>query len=565
MLLAVAAGAQDQHQGQLHNRADERGAYRTDMDQSTGIYRSETRRIDSNFHGQNYYPQAFPGESAVQYESAAPADSRSATFRTETFRQQQPQHAQQAPLTYGVDDPNMVTRFAPAAGAVALRKHTPAQVRVGQDFEYRIDVINTADAPVHNVVVVEQVPPNLNLIRNSPQAQRTEDGRLRFEFPTLAPRETASIRIVGQAQQPGQLTSCATVTYEPRSCATIDVVAPQLSFRAAGPQEALLCERIPLAFQVTNTGTGIASNVVIIEQLPQGLVLADTSSSQISIPLGDIPGGATREHTVYLKALDRGRYEFTPEIRSASGLWASVRGTTQVTEPILAINTSSPQQQLVGTDVTYQINLRNTGDAQARDTVVAQQLPPSARFVSADQGGQLQGGQIVWNLGVLPPDASRQLSFTVRPGQTGDYTAPAVARAHCARDVDAPVRLAVQGIPALLLEVVDNNDPVRVGENTTYVINVVNQGSALDQNIRVQAELEPNMQFISIEGPTRGSAEGQTINFEPLPSLQPGARATWRLTVRAQDAGNTRFSVRVNSQQIGDRPVTETESTTLFR
>jgi uncharacterized repeat protein (TIGR01451 family) len=192
-------------------------------------------------------------------------------------------------------------------------------------------------------------------------------------------------------------------------------------------------------------------------------------------------------------------------------------------------------------------------------------MPAGARFVNATNGGQVQGGQIVWNLGVLPQNEQRQLSFTIQPGQTGEYTAPASGRAYCARAVEKPINLAVMGIPALLVEVVDDKDPVQVGNNTTYVITVVNQGSAIDQNIRVQAELEPSMQFVAVEGPTKGTADAQIITFGPLESLKPGERATWRLTIKAQEAGSNRFGVRVNSDKIGERPVMETEATTFFK
>jgi uncharacterized repeat protein (TIGR01451 family) len=89
------------------------------------------------------------------------------------------------------------------------------------------------------------------------------------------------------------------------------------------------------------------------------------------------------------------------------------------------------------------------------------------------------------------------------------------------------MKTSVTGIPALALEVVDIEDPVRIGDHATYVIRVENQGSATATNIRVACLLENNVQDVSSAGATVGSLEGQTVRFYPLGALQklrrPGA------------------------------------------
>jgi uncharacterized repeat protein (TIGR01451 family) len=125
------------------------------------------------------------------------------------------------------------------------------------------------------------------------------------------------------------------------------------------------------------------------------------------------------------------------------------------------------------------------------------------------------------------------------------------------------MRTSVTGIPALALEVVDIEDPVRIGSRATYVIRVENQGSATATNIRIGCLLENNVQYVSSAGATASSQEGQTIRFFPLGSLAPKAQAAWRVVVEAVREGDVRFKAVMNADQLS-RPVEETESTHIY-
>ncbi len=72
------------------------------------------------------------------------------------------------------------------------------------------------------------------------------------------------------------------------------------------------------------------------------------------------------------------------------------------------------------------------------------------------------------------------------------------------------------------------------------------------------------MKFVSASGETETSAVDGTISFQPLDSLAPGARATWKVVVRAVDAGDVRFRVTMDSDQL-TRNVEETEATNFYR
>lgn len=82
--------------------------------------------------------------------------------------------------------------------------------------------------------------------------------------------------------------------------------------------------------------------------------------------------------------------------------------------PTLAIAKSAAATARIGTDLVYTITYSNSGSA-ASGVVVRDRLPAGASFVSASDGGTLEGDTVVWNIGDLPADGSnRALTLTVR-------------------------------------------------------------------------------------------------------------------------------------------------------
>jgi uncharacterized repeat protein (TIGR01451 family) len=113
------------------------------------------------------------------------------------------------------------------------------------------------------------------------------------------------------------------------------------------------------------------------------------------------------------------------------------------------------------------------------------------------------------------------------------------------------------------MEIIDVDDPIRVGERGTYVIKVKNQGSAPATNVRITCILEDYVRYVSSAGATSGVLEGQTIRFLPLGNLAPKAEVAWRVVFEAVRAGDMRFKAILNMDEL-TRPVEEMEATSLY-
>jgi uncharacterized membrane protein len=122
----------------------------------------------------------------------------------------------------------------------------------------------------------------------------------------------------------------------------------------------------------------------------------------------------------------------------------------------------------------------------------------------------------------------------------------------------------VEGIAAILLEVVDIDDPVEVGAETGYEILITNQGTDFATNIQIKLDVPEGMEITGVKGPTEGTIQDRTVFFASLPKLAPRADAIYRVKVKGLKAGDFRVSVQAQSDTLKS-PVNEEESTKVYQ
>jgi len=312
---------------------------------------------------------------------------------------------------------------------------------------------------------------------------------------------------------------------------------------------------------VRNTGDGPATNVRIVDELPAGL-MTENGSRSVQVNIGQLGPGEAKQANFTAKAESTGRFTNRATVTADGGLGADAEYTTIVRQPVLQVSKTGPDVRYIGRTAEYTIVVANTGDTAANQTVLTDDIPPGTEFVGASDGGRLAGGNVTWSLGTIEPGGSRTVTVQVRALRAGTVRNTATARAICAEDA-ASAEMEIKGIPAILLEVVDVEDPIEVGSTITYVITVTNQGSAMGTNIVLACTLPQQQSYVSSDGPTRGAIDGQMVTFAALPSLAPKAQATYRLVAKGVAPGDVRFKVSMTTDQQ-PTPVEETESTNVY-
>lgn len=491
-----------------------------------------------------------------------------------------------------------------AESVLALEHSLPEEVRVGQTFEYQLRVTNTTDDLVlRNVMVWDYVDADLDLLEANPQWQEFQEversailpGREQRAYRTvgyedeeglrrgeqvystpqaawlirqLNPEESVTIRVRARARQEGRIVNCASAAYDMASCVTTNVVAPELSLNLDIQREFVICatDQLDLKAVVRNSGTGDVGNVSVRIELPQGLTFVEHGRAWTEA-IGTLPAGETKSLSATIRAIRPGDYVIRATAAGAGGIATEAIGTQfAVRQGALQIEALGPQQDYVGLPVEYEIRVTNVGDARARDVEIENIVPAGMEFIDATDGGSLQNDRVVWTFDRLGPGESRTVMLRLRgEDREGTIRNVAVARAVCTGDVSTTIRTVLEGVPALLVEVVDELDPNQVGEEEVYQIRVKNQGSEAETNIIVRAELEEQMEFLAARGPTDTGAQrgAREIMFAPLQSLAPGQTAEWHVRVLCTGTGDIRFYAEVDSDQHG-RPVRETEATRIY-
>ena len=184
-------------------------------------------------------------------------------------------------------------------------------------------------------------------------------------------------------------------------------------------------------------------------------------------------------------------------------------------------------------------------------------------MTSATDQGTNANGSVAWTLADLQPLTAKQVCATFvsrQPAQvaftaTAQGTGGSVAKTRC--------DTLVAGIPAILLETADLDDPIEVGKEVIYEIKVTNQGSAPGTNLKVICTLPDSEEFVSGIGPTQVRAQERSVTMETMPVLAPKAQAVWRVTVKALKPDDARFKVFISSDQF-EKPIQKDEATHLY-
>lgn len=443
-----------------------------------------------------------------------------------------------------------------------LTKQMPEEVQLNDPFEYTITVSNETNATAGDVVVSEHLADHFRAIKSSPKAT-LDQGYIIWRLGSIPGRATKTITVRGVATQPGPILQCATMSYMTETCSRTNVVEPALALAMSLPTQVGPCDTIPMKLIVSNPGTGSARDAVIRTTLPPG-IRTEAGEKQLILNAGTLGPGQSREFTAQLKASRAGTYETRATATAAGGLMVeSLPRYTTVRQAALSLKKTGPGPRYLGRPATYTIKVTNHGDMTARNILLEDTIPVGMRFIRTNYDGVPERDRINWMLPALPPNESHWVEVTYQADQEGTFTSQTTTSADCVSPASISSSFTVKGIPALMLEVVDVEDPIQLGDHETYVITTTNQGTSDATNITIVCQLEDNVEYHSSLGPTTGVAQGNTVIFKPLDRLPPLTKATWHVVIKAIHPGDVRFKVSMNSDQLS-RPVEESESTQLY-
>lgn len=465
--------------------------------------------------------------------------------------------------TEGTGTPGSKELEGPQAPQLTIQKFAPDEIQVGKEATFQVKVTNTGQVVAHGVEVHDQIPKGTRLVSTSPRASRDAQGALVWSLGTMQPGEEASVEVRVMPTEEGEIGSVATVCFNADASARTVATRPELAIHTSAPSQVLIGEEVKLTITISNPGTGVAYDVVLEEHVPPGL--RHVAGDELEYVVGDLKPNESRQLELTLAGDAAGVATNLLSARADANLKVEDRVEVEVIAPQLDVALDGPKRRFLEREAVYALSVSNLGTAPARNVELVAHLPTGLEFVSANNSGEYQPASrtVHWSLEELPVQEIGTVKLTTMPVEAGEQTLRFTSTGEPGLSVAGEQPILVEGFAEIVFQVVDEQDPIELGGETTYEIRVVNKGSKAATNVQLMAVLPEGLEAIAAEGPARHAIEGNRVIFEGLARLAPKADTTYRVRVQGRQPGDLRLSVQLLTDEM-TAPVIKQESTRVY-
>ena len=271
----------------------------------------------------------------------------------------------------------------------------PDQVIYGHSQTYKVRVLNPGDGIAPNVVFT--LSPN----SATPQTQRIGDipagKEAQFEVELTA-QDLGDLKIQGLA--------IGDLDLRAEGNKTIRVSAAKLEAILAGPELKYQNTNAQYSLQLQNLGSATSEKVMASLQIPAGVKYlggidgATQTRDILKWEVTDLAPGASRDYQFQCSMNATGEHMFAFDCKGTAAGQASVEISTSVesiADLVLTIN-DPPAPAPIGSDVTYEIVVRNRGSREAKDVRAIAQFSHGIEPQRVEgQSGEVVTGQVLFD------------------------------------------------------------------------------------------------------------------------------------------------------------------------
>ena len=235
-----------------------------------------------------------------------------------------------------------------------------------------------------------------------------------------------------------------------------------------------------------------------------------------------------------------------PNAPSGAGIVVA-RGETTVEwlAPNVALTHAGPPMVVLGQEVVFTTAINNAGRIESRSMTVSSQIPEGVQFVRSQPQAFLDGKQLIWTLGTLPPGQAHQIQAvykTLRPGPVTSCAALATEEGQkdekCATTQVTTASLRV-GLTAPATGM--------VGAPLSYQITVTNPTTVPLSNVTLTAQFDEGLEHES---------RARTVNLN-VGDLAPQESKNATLVLTPRQMGKLLTKVVATSGNISDQAIHE--------
>ena len=455
-------------------------------------------------------------------------------------------------------------------GSLTVTKTGPETANITDLVNYEITVTNDGEGALTDVTITDTLPEGLSFISGVPDP--TEGTT--WNLGTLNAGDSQSIMVDARADDAGDYSLPVTVTSAEGATAdaSVDttVVAPDLAVTKTASADAFLVStEVTFTIEVTNNGDGPAFNAAVVDTLSAGLTVVSSDpeatvgeDGSLSWTIDEIAAGDSATFTVTVTAADSGDHTNAVDVTvldTTVSAEASVRSNT----PSISLEKTGGSVMYTDGERNYMLTATNDGEADLTGVVITDTIPAGLSFVSADNAGTHAAGDVTWNIGDLAMGESVTVTVRLRGDDAGTYTNTASVtsdQSDQGASGDASFDVEVRAAAGASLVILDDNDPIGIGEQTTYTVSVTNQGAdASITDVIVTVTIPDRLTIVSAGD---GVINGQRVTFN-LGEIAVSAEETVMVTVEAVSDGDVVASATLTYAEF-EQLITDEEGTKII-
>jgi uncharacterized repeat protein (TIGR01451 family) len=447
--------------------------------------------------------------------------------------------------------------------AVSVEWVGPPLVRLNQPITCQLVVRNQGTVPVQNVLVRHRLTDSMQLRSSDPQAT-AEAGELTWALGTLAAGQVKKIDMVMQAQARGAVNCQASVSFTTVAGHQMVVREPLLAVKMRAPDKVVAGENVTLGFTVTNPGDGATDGIKLRATLPEGL--EHSRGKVLEVDVGTLAPKESRNLQLVCVAKGSGAQKCVVTA-TAEGLTVNDTADIEILLPKLDLALQGPKLRYLDRHAVYVLKVSNSGSAPAAGVNLHEAVPAGFKFHSATAGGRFDEATrtVAWALGDLAPGKTCEVAVDLIPTTPGEHRLAAMVTTQRGQRSGAELRTQVEGVPSLLIDLADSDDPVEVGAESAYELRITNNGTKTETNLEVACTLpeQVELKHVKCGADLRYRVEGRELIFEPVARLAPKADIIYRIQVKGKQPGDARLRVRIRADGLRE-PVLREESTRFY-
>ena len=407
----------------------------------------------------------------------------------------------------------------------------------GENVAYTIVVSNDGISDAKQVVITDTLAKGLKFLGANYNGVYDENTHTVTWTLDIDSGKTVELKVNVTVEDYGVLVNRVTVGDK---ISSVDIAVPEIiPDKTANVTDANFGDNVTYTVTVTNDGDVDASQVVIVDQLGNGLKYVSSSD-----------GGVWDEKTntvTWIVDLAAGKTKTLNVVATVVG-YGNVTNSLAVGNKTSKINVNVPEitpnktvdnkNPNFGDNVTYTIVVSNDGAADAKNVVVKDILAPGFKFIEANYGG-------------VYDELTRTVTWIVDVNAKGhvDLSIKVTVEDYGVLTNNVTVGNKTSSVNITVPEIIPNKtadiENPNFGDEVTYTVNVTNAGKVNANNVVVHDVLGEGLELISADG---GVYNPITRTITWTVNLNSGETKSFKVVAKVIGYGNVTNSLVVGNK-----------------